>query len=153
MTNPGIDALIGLMSNLNKQLSKGRRGRGLQFKLNTPDDNPDWAGTISLRCNRVNNDKVSEVIDDIFRATKGDGEIIDRIGINKSVMYDKETSERKILHDSRTVYLTLRPQKDVFDVIMEGLGAQPEYTAPDVLTNTLYEYKYANEEVNGNVAE
>ena len=153
MTENAVDNLIGLMTNLSKQLSQGKRGKGLQFKLNTKDDNAEWAGTISLRCNRVSNDTVSEVIRDIFKAADGNGGIIDRIGINKSVKYNKETNEREILDDSRTVYLTLRPQKDVFEIIVDGLGAQPDYTAPDVLTNTLYEYKYMNTEVNGNVAD
>ena len=146
MTSVAIDALIGLVTNLNKRLAKGKRGKGLQFKLNTKDDNPDWAGTISLRCNRVGNENVSEVIGDIFQATNGDASIIDRIGINKSVAYDKETSERKVLDTTRTVYLTLRPAKDVFEVIVEGLGAQPDYTDPGVLTNVLYEHKFAQAE-------
>ena len=148
-----IDALIALVSNLNKQLSKGKRGKGLQFKLNTENNNPDWAGTISLRCNRVVNSEVHEVIGDIFQAAEGDGAIIDRIGINKSVQFDKETSERKVLDGSRTVYITLRPQQSVFEVIVDGLGAQPEYTAPEVLTNVLYDHKFSQAEVSADAGE
>lgn len=152
MSNP-IDDLIAIISNLNKKLSKGKRGKGLQFKLNTTSDNADWAGTISLRCNRVNNETVSDVIKEIFDATNGNSDIVDRIGINKSVMFDRENSERKILDNSRTVYVTLRPSKEVFDVVEQGLGSQAEYTAPDVLTNALYEHKFATAETEADVAE
>lgn len=151
--NSAIDNLINLISNLNKSLSKGKRGKGLQFKLNTKDDNEAWAGTISLRCNRVTNEGVSGVIKSIFSATEGDAAVIDRIGINKSVAFDKDTSERTVLDNSRTVYLTLRPQKDVFSVIQKGLGSQPEYIAPDVLTNVLYEHKFATSEVEADAEE
>lgn len=148
-----IEILIKLLSAMNTtllditpQFSAARKSKILQYRLNTFQNNPAWDGTISVRCSRIEDISVGHLISEVLAASAAGPQMVDRVGINLSTAYDTNTQERCIVEGQRTIYLTLRPTKDVFEFIQKAIGQQEDYEPIISLLNVLYEHKFTTEE-------
>lgn len=93
---------------------------GLQFKMNT---DPTWKETISLRCNRVHLDHIVVLVGLCIEMAKEFSANLERVSINKCYRVQDTTTKKTFIPDRRTVYVTVRPPKDIFDILFKDIEA------------------------------
>lgn len=91
---------------------------GMQFKINTE---PEWRETLSLRCNRLTLDQVSDVVSVCMELAKEFSATLERIAINKCYRLQETTGKKTFIPDRRTIYITIRPPKQEFDYLQEAI--------------------------------
>lgn len=146
MNHQEAEVILAMLQAINEILPHSRKNKVVQSKLNTERNNPAWKGTISIRCSKLQDNLVAQCLNLIFAAVAPAPTVLDRVGLNLSVVYDPHTKEKSIVEGHRTIYLTLRPSKETFDFILKKLGYQEEYDTILNLQNVLYEHKYKTEE-------
>lgn len=111
--------------------------KGLQYKINTSTSRD---GTIALRGNHVLLSSVPKYISTIV----GDLEITDTlpllelISVNKAYQTDATTQRKKSIPHKRTIFVTLRPPRDIYDELLKQLpDAAENYMEIPKLLNVL----------------
>jgi hypothetical protein len=145
-----IEILIRLLSamdvallDITPQFSAVRKSKILQYRMNTPQNNPAWQGTISIRCSRIEDLSVGQLLCKALVSISESPQLIDRIGINSCTAYDIHTKEKCVIEGQRTIYLTLRPAEDVFEFLQNAVGQQEDYEPLITLLNILYARKFS----------
>ncbi len=130
-------ALLDTILRLENKLTISSDNHGAQYKVNT---HLNWKGTIGLRCNFVYLESISGYIAEIVTslAQHQTLPLLEYISIARAHETDPTTSRKRSVPWQRTMFITFRPPKDVFEKLRVTLSDSIEnYMELDTLIAAL----------------
>ena len=132
-----ISNLVGVVSMVVSLMNRRKDNKGSQFKINV---NPNREGTIALRCNHILITSVSYYIEQVIHhlSLSYTLPLLELISINSTSVMDKTTQRKRVVYEKRTIYITLRPPREVYNHLLQELPAAKEnYMRTTELLNVL----------------
>lgn len=129
--------LLDTILRFENKLTVSSDNRGVQFKINT---HSNWKGTVGLRCNYVYLESISGYVSEIVTALAQHQTLplLEYISIARAHAVDPETSVKRSVPWQKTMFITFRPPKDVFEKLRVTLSDSIEnYMELDTLITAL----------------
>ena len=141
LLNNAVIPMWALVLTLSQRLKNADDNLGAQFKINTQ---PKWKGTIGIRCNHVFLESVASYVDQAVKdlALRQAFPLLEHISISKAFATDPTTTRKRSVPWKRTLFITLRPGRELYALLVEKLpSAQENYRELDTLITVLEELK------------
>jgi hypothetical protein len=128
--------MIAVVGRLKASLDGATDNKGVQYKINIQ---PKWKGTIGLRCNHIFFESVTHYIDQVGEelAAQQAFPLLEHISVSKAFDTDPMTNRKRSVPWKRTIFVTLRPGKEFYDLMAKSLPSAVENYMP---LDTLLEY-------------
>ncbi len=119
-TNRAVIPMLDIITRLKTNLDAASDNMGIQFKINAQ---PNWKGTIGLRCNHVFFESVTAYLGHVCRelALHQAFPLLEHISISKAFATDPTTNRKRSTPWKRTLFITLRPGKELYALLEEKL--------------------------------
>ena len=129
LTTQAAQPLRSVIKKLEDRLGASDDNLGMQFKINTQ---PNWKGTIGLRCNHVFCESVPGYIDIVIRdlALLQVFPLLEHISVSRAFNVDPLTHRKRSVPWKRTLFITLRPGKELFSYLQDKLFEEEEKYLP-----------------------
>lgn len=111
---------LAVIQHLQSRLNAASDNKGIQFKINAQ---PNWKGTIGLRCNHVFCESIPAYIKSLIDelSVQQAFPLLEHVSISKAFDTDPTTSRKRPIPWKRTLFITLRPGKELYDKLCEEL--------------------------------
>jgi len=131
-----VESMIAVVGRLKASLDGANDNKGAQYKINIQ---PKWKGTVGLRCNHIFFESVTHYIDQVGSelAAQQAFPLLEHVSISKAFDTDPMTSRKRSVPWKRTIFVTLRPGKDLYAQLAEALPDAVENYMP---LDTLLKY-------------
>ena len=125
MINRAIVPALAVIQHLQLRLDAASDNKGIQFKINAQ---PNWKGTIGLRCNHVFCESIPEYIKGLIYelSVHQAFPLLEHVSISKAFDTDPTTSRKRPIPWKRTLFITLRPGRELYEKLSQELSSSVE---------------------------
>ncbi len=138
-------ALKAVILRLENKLIASTDNKGMQYKIN---NRTNWECTIGLRCNHVFIESVAGYVACVNTELSLHQilPILEYVSISKAYDTDPTTLRKRLVPWKRTMFITFRPPREVFDKLKLKLPhAVENYMVLDTLINAFRELQETND--------
>lgn len=125
MINRAIVPALAVIQHLQLRLSAASDNKGIQFKINAQ---PNWKGTIGLRCNHVFCESIPAYIKGLIHelSVHRAFPLLEHVSISKAFDTDPTTSRKRPIPWKRTLFITLHPGRELYEKLSQELSSSIE---------------------------